>query len=64
MWPKKSLEAGEYGEVFFWAKLIIQFFLCWLVTDYFFPANPVISVPLAIVLRFLILYFVRKLRGR
>ena len=63
-WPKKNTSGGSFGEVLYWPKIIIPLFLCWVVTDWLFPVNPLVSIPLAAVVWQLITFFVKKLRGR
>jgi hypothetical protein len=63
IWPKRSLSSGPIGEVVYWAKIFIGVFLCWVVTDWLVPANPLVSIALAFVLWRLLIVFIGKLRG-
>ena len=63
VWPANRSDKGYFPWLLFWVKLILAFFLSWVVTDWFFPVNLLVSIPLAVVLCRFVFLFTRKIRG-
>jgi hypothetical protein len=61
MFPKKGTASGDFGYFVYWGVIILSFFLCWVITDKLFPANPFIAIPLALVLWGMVGVFYKKL---
>jgi hypothetical protein len=61
-WPKLQT-GGDFGAALYWGKLAVGVFVCWIFTDWFFTSYPILAIPAAFLLRWLIVYFFRKLRG-